>query len=126
MLCGHLRLIEMEVNDGGCRYCALHYVAKCGHAQLIDLIIVDGTAEAESETRQGLTALHLAVAHNHYHTVTGLVHHMTQDALNHQVPTPPCWKSIGCEAMTSTLSRTHTHNHTHTLLHTHTHTHTWD
>lgn len=83
MLNGNLRMM------GGSRYCALHYVGKCGHAQLIDLIIVDGMAEAESETREGLTALHLAVAHNHYHTVAGLVRLMTQEALNHQVILPP-------------------------------------
>ncbi len=74
-----------DIQRGTGRYCPLHYAAKGGHTQLIDLIVCDGLAEAESETRDGLTALHLAVAHGHYNTVAALLRHMSQDALNHQV-----------------------------------------
>ena len=70
------------------RYCPLHYAAEAGHAHLIDLIVCEGMAEAESETRDGLTALHLAVRNNHLHTVLALVRHMSQDSLNQQVLNP--------------------------------------
>ena len=67
------------------RYCALHYAAEAGHAHLVDLLVCDGMAEVEAETREGLTALHLAVRNNHVNTVTALVRHMSQDSLNQQV-----------------------------------------
>ena len=65
-------------------YCALHYAAEAGHAPLIDLLVGEGLAEAESETRDGLTALHLAARHGHYATVAALLRYMSQDALNQQ------------------------------------------
>ncbi len=65
-------------------YCALHHAAEQGHAQLVDLLVCDGLAETDSETRDGLTALHLAVRHGHYDTVTVFLRHMSPDALNHQ------------------------------------------
>ena len=65
-------------------YCALHYAAEAGHAPLIDLLVGEGLAEAESETRDGLTALHLAARHGHYTTVAALLRYMSQDALNQQ------------------------------------------
>ena len=65
-------------------YCALHHAAEQGHTQLVDLLVRDGLAETDSETRDGLTALHLAVRHGHYDTVTVFLRHMSPDALNHQ------------------------------------------